>query len=45
MIETPNTTQPTKPAVGYQAPDFRLTSVLGDVITLANYRQKKRVVL
>ena len=45
MIETLKTTQPTKPAVGYEAPDFRLTSILGDVITLANYRQKKRVIL
>lgn len=44
MEQAKETTQP-NPAVGSQAPDFRLTSIQGELITLANYRQQKRVIL
>lgn len=33
------------PAIGNLAPDFRLTSIQGERISLANYRRHKRVIL
>lgn len=44
MLEQTNMTE-TKPIVGYKAPDFKLTTILGETISLENYHQKKRVIL
>ncbi|MCL4261708.1 MAG: AhpC/TSA family protein [Anaerolineae bacterium] len=44
MEQTPTPTT-NKTAIGQQAPDFRLTSIQGELITLASYRQQKRVIL
>ncbi len=41
----PSTPTDTKPEVGYQSPDFHLVSIQGETISLANYRQQKRVIL
>lgn len=44
MTETLDTAV-TGPRIGQKAPDFRLTSLLGEIICLANYRQQKNVIL
>jgi putative peptide zinc metalloprotease protein len=44
MAEKTSVTE-TMPAVGIKAPDFRLTSIQGELISLANYHQQKRVIL
>jgi putative peptide zinc metalloprotease protein len=44
MIQNNETTE-SKLTMGRLAPDFRLTSIQGELITLAKYRQQKRVIL
>ncbi len=44
-MEQTTATVPIKPVMGQQAPDFRLTSIQGELITLAQYRQQKRLIL